>query len=252
MKRLLIVMIAVAAAVAANILHASAEEICGIEDQLLSGDFHLPKVAQAIANKKLAIAVFGSASSSFAGPAGAKIGYPARLEAALTKRLPGVSVTVTPYAKLRETAEEMQLQFGRVFSLAPSSLVIWQTGTVEAVRQLSLDDFDKTLDVGLNAIAASGRDAILMNMQYSPRTELIIALTQYAEVMRFAALRHEIPLFDRLAIMRHWGEIGMFDLGEATKKMDVAAQVHDCIGRLLAEQIIKAANLPTSPNRGIH
>ena len=43
--------------------------------------------------------------------------------------------------------------------------------------------------------------------------------------------RHAVNVFDRQAIMRHWGELGTFDLLAATKSLDTAAKVHDCFGR---------------------
>jgi hypothetical protein len=88
-----------------------------------------------------------------------------------------------------------------------------------------------------------------MNPQYSPRTELMMDAPQYAEAMRIVALQHEIPLFDRFSIMRHWGEMGTFDLNEVTKKIDMAAKVHSCIGVLLAGMIMEGANLPPAPPR---
>ena len=62
---------------------------------------------------------------------------------------------------------------------------------------------------------------------------------------------HEILLFDRLAIMRRWGELGTFDLNEVTKKMDTANRVHDCIGHLLGDLILEASRLPASSENGI-
>ena len=47
-----------------------------------------------------------------------------------------------------------------------------------------------------------------MNMQYSPRTELMIAATAYGEAMRMVSPKREVPLFDCLAIMKHWSELG--------------------------------------------
>jgi hypothetical protein len=73
---------------------------------------------------------------------------------------------------------------------------------------------------------------------------------QYAEAMRIVALQHEIPLFDRFSIMRHWGELGTFDLNEVTKKIDMAAKVHSCIGMLMAGLIVDGANLPAAPAQG--
>jgi hypothetical protein len=82
-----------------------------------------------------------------------------------------------------------------------------------------------------------------MNMQYSPRTESMIALSAYVDNMRVVSRDRDAPLFDRLAVMRHWSETGAFDLYAATKDITMAERVHDCIGRALASMIIDAAHL---------
>ena len=56
-----------------------------------------------------------------------------------------------------------------------------------------------------------------MNMQYSPRTEAVIASAPLCRGMRWVALGNAVNLFDRQAIMRHWDELGTFDLLAATK-----------------------------------
>ena len=61
--------------------------------------------------------------------------------------------------------------------------------------------------------------------------------------MRWVAREREVPLFDRLAIMRHWYDTGAIDLYAATKDVSVAKRVHDCIGRALASMIVEAARL---------
>ena len=57
------------------------------------------------------------------------------------------------------------------------------------------------------------------------------------------AQQHEIPLFDRLAIMHHWSDSGAFDLYAAGKDNVLAHRVHDCIGRGIAAMIVDAAHL---------
>jgi len=81
-----------------------------------------------------------------------------------------------------------------------------------------------------------------MNMQYSPRTDAVISTAAYAEAIRWVGLEHAVNVFDRQAIMRQWGELGTFDLLAATKSLDTAAKVHDCIGRLLGRMIVEAAS----------
>jgi hypothetical protein len=121
--------------------------------------------------------------------------------------------------------------------------VIWQTGTLDAIRRVDPDEFRAALDEGVETLHKGGVDVILMNMQYSPRTDIMVPLGPYADNMRHVAQQHEIPLFDRLAIMRHWSDTGAFDLYAAGKDNVLAQRVHDCIGRGIAAMIIDAAHL---------
>jgi hypothetical protein len=75
----------------------------------------------------------------------------------------------------------------------------------------------------------------------------MIALASYVENMRWVAVQQEIPLFDRFSIMKLWADLGTFDFYSATKKLDMAARVHDCIGRLLADLVIESAK-PSEPH----
>jgi hypothetical protein len=61
--------------------------------------------------------------------------------------------------------------------------------------------------------------------------------------MRWVAREREVPVFDRLAIMRHWYDAGQINLYAATKDISTAKLVHDCIGQALAALIIDAARL---------
>jgi hypothetical protein len=61
--------------------------------------------------------------------------------------------------------------------------------------------------------------------------------------MRVVAQQHEVPLFDRLSIMRHWSDTGAFDLYATGRDNVLAHRVHDCIGRGIASLIIDAAHL---------
>ena len=82
-----------------------------------------------------------------------------------------------------------------------------------------------------------------MNMQYSPRTESMLDVTAYADVMRWVAEQRDVVLFDRLAIMQYWSDEGVFDLYATTNGYAMARRVHECIGRALAAQIINAGHL---------
>jgi len=125
--------------------------------------------------------------------------------------------------------------------------VIWQTGTVDAIRGIDPDEFRTALNAGIDKLQGAGVDVILMNMQYSPRTESMIAADVYADNMRGVALEREVPLFDRFAVMKEWSDLGTFDLYAATKDPAMAERVHACIGELLADLVVEAVDLAREP-----
>jgi hypothetical protein len=243
--------VALICALIAGGAYAKDPEECITAAGAVGPDFAMPHVAAAIAKKRLDVVVIGSASSELAGASGSNIAYPTRLEAALGKLLPGVTVKVTTYARPRETAEEMENKLSRIVAEAKPALVVWQTGTADAIRGVDPDDFRLAVDDGIDALQAAGADTVLMNMQYSPRTEAMLAVGAYADAMRMIALQREVVLFDRLSIMKRWSEAGVFDLHAATRKTDVAEQVHDCLGRLLANVVVEAAKLTNADKKDI-
>jgi hypothetical protein len=217
---------------------------CEVPDYLLFGSNELKHVAEAVKKeRRLTIAVVGTGSSILAGPDGPLSAYPARLEAALKRRLPSIAVKVVTLVRTRMSTEDLARGMAKLLVDEKPDLVIWQTGTVDAIRRIEPDDFRAALEEGVETLHKGGADVILMNMQYSPRTDIMIALGPYADNMRVVAQQHEIPLFDRLAIMRHWSDSGDFDLYAAGKDNVLAHRVHDCIGRSIASMIIDAAHL---------
>jgi hypothetical protein len=220
---------------------------CRVAENLLESSFRLPRVTQAISAKHLDVLVVGAGSSQLPGSNGPANAYPARLQLALSQQLPGVQVKVTTDVKAKRTAAEMVKALPAALSASKPELLIWQTGTVDAMLAVDPDQFSQALDKGINIAQSAGADVVLINAQYSPRTESMIALGTYAEDMRWVALQHEVLLFDRFSIMKLWGELGTFDFNSATKKLDIAERVHDCIGRLLADLVIAAAK-PEEPS----
>jgi lysophospholipase L1-like esterase len=223
---------------------AEERQPCEVPGYLLLGGNELKHVAEAVTkDRRLTIAVVGTGSSMLAGPDGPPSAYPARLEAALRKRLPSVAVKVVPVVKRGMTAENLAQGMAKLLVDEKPDLVIWQTGTFDAIRRIEPDDFRTALEEGVETLHRGGADVILMNMQYSPRTETMVALGPYTDTMRAVAQHYDIPLFDRLAIMRHWSDTGEFDLYASGKDNVLAHRVHDCIGRAMAAMIIDAAHL---------
>jgi ABC-type amino acid transport substrate-binding protein len=223
---------------------AALSEECDVPASFHFADSDLSHVAAAVkARHSLDIAVIGSGSSTLTGPDGERSAYPARLVEALKRHLPGVEVRVFAHVKARQTAGEMDLTMDKILADEKPALVVWQTGTNDAIRGVDPDVFRAKLDEGVEKLQAGGADVILMNMQYSPRTESILDVAVYADVMRWVAQQRGAVLFDRQALMRYWNEVGAFDLYSATRDYAMARKVHDCIARALASQILGAAHL---------
>lgn len=220
----------------------AAPPACDVPAYLLTTDSLLPKVADVIkAGRPLEILVIGSRSTTI--PSSEESSYPARLQAMLKDRLPSEPIHVSVELQSKKTAEEAAAVFVKVLEAKKPTLVIWQTGTVDAMRSIDPDDFRSAVTEGVAALQNAGVDVVLMNLQYSPRTETMISVPPYLDNMRVVAQEHDVPLFDRFQIMRHWNEQGQFDLFNSSRGIELAKQVHDCLGRALAQFVIEAAHL---------
>src|SRR5262249_33722379 len=151
---------------------ARAEEaqICDVPDSLLATESSLTKVADAVnSGRALDILVVGSRSSTIVSSDSSA--YPARLQVALKEKLPQRTVNLAVEIQAKKTAEEAATSFAKLLEARKPTLVIWQTGTVDAMRSVDPDDFRNAVEEGVVALQNAGADVILMNPQYSPRTE---------------------------------------------------------------------------------
>lgn len=216
--------------------------VCEVPAYLLSSESALPKIAEAIKDgKKLDILVVGSRSSTITAADGTA--YPNRLQTALREKLPSVEVNVTVDLQPKKTAEEVAAGLGKLVADRKPTLVVWQTGTVDAMRSVDPDDFRAAIDDGLAAMQTAGSSVVLMNLQYSPRMETMISVAPYIDNMRVVAQQHDVPLFDRFAVMRNWNKSGEFDLFSASHGVELAQRVHGCLGRALSTFILEAAHI---------
>ena len=220
----------------------AAPQACEVPSYLLSTESTLPKVAEAIkAGKPLNLLVIGSRSSTIVSSENSA--YPARLQAALKDKLPSNPVNLSVELQNGKTAEEMDGTLVKLVGAKSPTLVVWQTGTVDAMRSVDPDDFRNAVDEGVTALQKAGVDVVLLNLQYSPRTETMISAPPYLDNMRVVAQQHSVPLFDRFAIMRHWNDAGDFDLFSTFHGTDMAKRVQACLGRALSKFVLDAARL---------
>ena len=215
---------------------------CEVPAYLLTTESPLPKVEDVVKNgRQLDVLVVGSRSSSIATSEASA--YPGRLQAMLKESLPKVAVSVSVELQVKKTAEEVAGRLVKLVEVKKPALVIWQTGTYDAMRSIDPDDFRAAVGEGIAELQSAGADVVLLNLQYSPRTETMISASPYLDSMRVVAQEYNVPLFDRYAIMRHWNDEGDLDLLSASHGLDLAKRVHDCLGRALSKFVIDAARV---------
>ena len=196
-----------AALTVAGFARAEDAQTCEVPAYLLTTDSTLSKVADAIKNARpLNVLVVGSRSSTILSSEASA--YPARLQAALKERLPSIPVTLSVELQSGKTAEDVAAGLVKLVEAKSPTLVIWQTGTVDAMRSVDPDDFRGAVDEGVVALQNAGADVVMVNLQYSPRTETMISAPPYLDNMRV-----------------------------------VAQRVHACLGRALSKFVLDAARL---------
>ena len=243
LRHSLVLIAATAVGLLIPVVGAFAEEReCSVPERFYTFEPPLTKTAKALAGRReVVIVVLGGASTMGVAAGGLEFAWPARLASALAERFPSKRVKVINLAVGRQTAKRAVERLEHdVLPLKPT-LVIWETGTMEAVRGTDVDEFRQTMQTGIDKLRAAGADVLLMNMQFSRASDTVIHFEPYVAAMRELADVNDVPLFRRRGIMRHWAESGALDLrtGEGEKSRELAAKLYDCIGRAMADLVTR-------------
>jgi len=241
---LLIVMLSGAAPAAAQTPAPPKANQCAVPPDLIASDPTLPGLAKRFHDRQpVVIVAIGGASTAGAAAGGVADAYPQRLQEALVRRHPGVSITVINKAIPRQTTRDMMARFSTDVLAAKPNLVIWETGTVDAVRAVEVDEFATALDEGITQLRAGGAAVMLVNMQYNPGLASVIDFGPYLDALNRAADLDDVYLFDRYQIMRYWNDNGRFEVLDvpSAKQTALARAVYRCLGETMAGAIDRAA-----------
>jgi len=214
---------------------------CPVPEESFLFEPALPRFVQALsAGKPVTIVAVGGASTEGRAAGGPDHAWPSRLGAALKAKYPAVSFTVVNLGKARQTAAAMYDRFETdVIPRAPA-LVIWETGTVDAVRGVDLDIFREVLQEGLARLYPVA-DVALMDMQFSRRTSAMIDFEPYERALKLIADVNDVPVFPRNDLMREWSESGDLDFAVRgkEKRIALARALYGCIGKALADFVTR-------------
>ncbi|CAO3400837.1 hypothetical protein VH569_25690 [Azospirillum sp. 11R-A] len=215
----------------------SVDPACAVPESVLAPGSGLPRVsAQLAAGRPLSVLVVHSAKSP---PKPGIVGYPARLESELKRRLPGREVSTAVLSLPGEAAPAMVAPLTQAVEDQRPALVVWQTGTVDAMRSLDLESFGTALQSGIAEVQRRGADIVIMDMQYSMHTAQLIDFAPYVSYMSWLSQSSDVFHFPRYDIMRHWVEDGRVDFADESDEAKRRSYefVHQCIGQLLAQSV---------------
>lgn len=157
----------------------------------------------------LVIVALGSSSTEGAGASGPHAAYPARLEAALRRALPGFGLRVVNAGRSGETSDEMVARLDADVLAHVPDLVIWQASGNEVLRERAPEAFLAVMRAGIARLRAAGADVLLMDNQRAPRIEASPLSPRFDRAMEELAASEAVPLFARSRLMRAWREDGV-------------------------------------------
>lgn len=154
--------------------------------------------------EKLKIVAIGSSSTSGSGASSPNLTYPARLEVELRERYPHLEITVVNRGKGGEDAAQELARFDRDVLVERPDLVIWQLGTNAVLRRDDVRSDGELIRRGVDRLAATGADVVLMDMQYAPRVLARPGHMVMERLIAEAAATTQVGLFRRFELMRYW------------------------------------------------
>jgi hypothetical protein len=239
--RALVAALAVLAAAAMPSPATAVADRCAAPAEFSLASGPLPHVAEAVrARRALRVLIIGTGSSTQGGTSVQAAAYPTRLEKDLAAVFPGLSVTVQTRGGRGLTAAMLLPVLIEGLGDFSPDLVIWQSGTVDAVRGLDPDGYGSVIAEGAEKALARGADMVLMDMQFSRFSRAAVNYGPYRHALDAAAASNTGVIgFPRYELMRYWAASGQIDVERAPRPEWLAQTdiLHACISRKLAELI---------------
>jgi hypothetical protein len=213
---------------------------CDVPEELMQVDEKLPHLAERLkAGQPVRIVAVGGASTTGLAAGSSDLAYPHRLQEILARWYPSTSITVVNRGVPRQTAQQMLERFSTDVVPEDPVLVIWETGTTDAVRGVGVDDFAATLQNGIDELKAHGVDIMLIDMQFSHGTATVIDFERYLNALHRVGDVNDVNVFPRFEMMRYWSEQNVFNFDGVAKdeRAALAARVYECIASKLADAI---------------
>jgi acyl-CoA thioesterase-1 len=197
----------------------------------------LKSLSRAVRSKPhVKIPAIGSSSTVGLGASSPAATYVARLEPTLEGALKGIDFDVVGRGMSGEVAQGAADRMGKEVQDTKPDLVVWQVGTNDALRHISLDKFKHCLKATLAWLADNKIDIVLVNPQYG---EVLVKDAYYQEVVNAiaeVARESRVLLVDRFEAMRDLQR----ERGDRFYLTADSLHMNDVGYRCMAEQLARA------------
>jgi hypothetical protein len=226
-------------------IRAATPDGCAAAPAFSTPDEKLKHLAEAVRGQDT-IDVLAVGSGTMVGQdGGGGNAFPYRMIQGLRSELPGREIELTLRGSRGATAGEMLKLIETELAEQHFALVLWQTGTVEALRSIPPEELRKVLEAGIEKVRASGADLVLIDAQYSKPMAAKVNELPYLEVLRKVAEEQGVVLFRRYDLMQSWAADGRNDL-ENVRKADrekVIDALHACLAQVLVKFVSRGAGI---------
>jgi hypothetical protein len=171
------------------------------------------------------------------------LAFPNQMARVLELEVPGLHVHVTIRGGRGLSATDMVKLIRGALAESQYQLVLWQTGTVEAVRNVPPGEFAQTLAEGAEAVQQGNADLVLIDPQYSRFLQANSNLDPYEQAFQQVSSMTGVVLFRRFDLMRAWVNDGQIDLERTPRanRRRMVELLHTCLGAQLARMVIAGA-----------
>jgi lysophospholipase L1-like esterase len=191
------------------------------------------------AGKLIRVVALGSSSTAGSGASSPHASYPAQLDDELERRFAGWDFKVTNLGVGGQLATDMLERMDKHVLTREPHLVLWQTGVNDAIRDVGVESYKKTLRAGIEKLRRNGIDVIFVQMQFYPKSERVAGYKDYLMAMHEVAEQEEIPVFRRFAIMKHFIKSGQFTAAQLLSPdlFHMNDLSYGCLAMLMADAI---------------
>lgn len=184
------------------------------------------------------VLAIGSSSTVGIGASSSSATYVARLETWLEGALQGMDIDVVGRGMSGEVAEGAADRMRREIEETKPDLVVWQVGTNDALRHVSLEKLKGCLRTTLTWLAGNKVDVVLIDPQYGDALTKDEHYEKVVAAVAEVAREQRVLLVDRFEAMRELQRERGDRFYLAADNLHLNDTGHRCMGEQLARAIV--------------